>query len=82
MTNPDVVGDTRLGSNRTLAAVLAWPAVTVPGGFTVNGMPVGVEFMGRAFDDARLLGYAYAYEQATHHRRAPTTTPRLAGARR
>lgn len=81
MTNPDVVGDTRLGSNRTLAAVLGWPAVTVPGGFTVDGMPVGVEFMGRAFDDARLLGYAYTYEQATHHRRPPTTTPRLAAAR-
>jgi Asp-tRNA(Asn)/Glu-tRNA(Gln) amidotransferase A subunit family amidase len=77
-TNPDVVGDTRLGSNRTLASVLGFPAITVPAGFTADQMPVGLEFMGRAFDDAKILGYAFSYEQGTHHRRAPKTTPPLA----
>jgi len=76
-TNPDVVGDTRRGSNRTLASVLGFPAVTVPAGFTADRMPVGVEFMGRPFDDATILAYAFAYEQATHHRRPPAATPPL-----
>jgi hypothetical protein len=42
-------------------------------------MPVGVELLGRALDDARLLGFAYALEQATDQRRAPLTTPALVG---
>ncbi len=78
-TNPDVVGDTRLGSNRTLASVIGFPAVTVPAGFTGDDLPVGLEFMGRAFDDARILSFAFAYERATRHRRPPSTTPPLAG---
>jgi hypothetical protein len=41
---------------------------------------VGIELFGRAFDDAKLVGLAYSYEQATHHRRAPALTPAL-GAR-
>jgi Asp-tRNA(Asn)/Glu-tRNA(Gln) amidotransferase A subunit family amidase len=76
MTNPNE-GDTRLGSNRTLASIMAFPAITVPAGFTPEGMPVGLEFMARPFDDARLLQYAYAYEQATHYRKPPRATPRL-----
>lgn len=76
-TNPDVVGDTRAGSNRTLASVLGFPAITVPAGFTDDRMPVGLEFMGRAFDDGKIMGYAYVYEQATRHRRTPASTPPL-----
>ena len=37
----------------------------------VQGLPVGLSFVGAAWSDARLIGYAYAYEQATHARRAP-----------
>lgn len=77
MTNPATDGDTRPGSNRTLAPVLGFPATTVPAGFTSDGLPVGLEFMTRAFEDAKALGYAYAYEQATRHRRPPATTPPL-----
>jgi Asp-tRNA(Asn)/Glu-tRNA(Gln) amidotransferase A subunit family amidase len=40
-------------------------------------MPVGVELLGRPFAEADLLKLAYAYEQATHHRRLPPLTPRL-----
>jgi Asp-tRNA(Asn)/Glu-tRNA(Gln) amidotransferase A subunit family amidase len=70
MTNPDA-RDSRLGSNRTLASVIGFPAITVPAGFTADGLPVGLEFMARPFTEATLLGFAYAYEQATHHRKPP-----------
>ena len=77
MTNPATDGDTRIGSNRTLAPVLGFPATTVPAGFTPDGLPVGLEFMGRAFTDGALFGYAFDYERATRHRRPPGTTPPL-----
>ncbi len=80
MSNPSE-GDTRLGSNRALASIMAFPAITVPAGFTPDGMPVGLEFMARPFDDAKLLQYADAYEIATHHRKPPETTRRLTNAR-
>lgn len=47
------------------------PAVVVPGGFYENGLPFGLEISGKAWRDGELLGYAYAYEQATHHRHSP-----------
>jgi len=51
--------------------MLGVPAVVVVGGFYVSGLPFGMEFSGRPFRDGDLLGYAYAWEQATHYRRAP-----------
>ena len=47
------------------------PAVVVVGGFYDSGLPFGLEISARPFSDGDLLGYAYAYEQGTHHRRAP-----------
>lgn len=47
------------------------PAVSLPGGFYANGLPFGVEISGVRWRDGDLLGYAYAYEQATHNRRLP-----------
>jgi amidase len=47
------------------------PQVTVPAGFLAGRYPVGVSLLGRQWTDARLLSLAYAYEQATHHRRPP-----------
>jgi amidase len=41
----------------------------------VFGMPVGITFMGRAFSEPKLIALAYAYEQATHARRAPGFLP-------
>ena len=67
------------GSGCQLSASTGFPAISMPAGFTPDGLPVGVELLGRAFDDAKLVSYAYAYEQATHHRRAPARTPALAG---
>src|SRR5215469_16343090 len=47
------------------------PAVSVPGGFYANGLPFGLEISGVRWKDGDLLGYAFAYEQATHNRRLP-----------
>jgi Asp-tRNA(Asn)/Glu-tRNA(Gln) amidotransferase A subunit family amidase len=48
------------------------PQVTVPGGFLGGKYPFGVSFLGPLWADKHLLELAYAYEQATHHRRAPS----------
>jgi Asp-tRNA(Asn)/Glu-tRNA(Gln) amidotransferase A subunit family amidase len=77
IADPAVVGD--LGNNRRLAPLLAFPALSVPAGFTPEGLPVGIEFLGRQFSEGKLLTLGYAFEQATHHRRPPTATPPLAG---
>jgi Asp-tRNA(Asn)/Glu-tRNA(Gln) amidotransferase A subunit family amidase len=55
------------------------PAITVPAGFTVDNLPAGITFMGRPYEDGTILKLAYGYEQATHHRSPPKTTPPLAG---
>ena len=47
------------------------PAVVVPGGFYPSGLPFGLEISARPWRDGDLLGWAYAYEQATKHRRPP-----------
>ncbi len=51
--------------------MLGVPAVVVVGGNYPGGLPFGLEISGRPFHDGDLLGYAYAWEQATHHRRPP-----------
>jgi amidase len=53
------------------AAVAGYPHVTVPAGF-VHGLPVGLSFVGGAWSEAALIAMAYAYEQASQRRRAPT----------
>ena len=53
------------------------PSIVVPAGFTVDKLPAGITFLGRPYDDAQMIQFAYAYEQATRHRRAPASTPAL-----
>jgi amidase len=65
------------GNNRRLSPLIGFPALTVPAGFTDDGLPVGLEFLGREFTEGMLLGFGYAYEQATQRRRPPATTPPL-----
>ena len=48
------------------------PAITVPMGFTKDGLPVGLQLLARPFDEHKLFQYAFAYEQATNHRKPPT----------
>ena len=52
------------------------PAVVVPGGFYTAGLPFGLELSARRFRDGDLLGWAYAYEQATKHRHPPVLVER------
>ena len=65
-----VSGDHYVGGNSTPAAVSGYPSVTVPMGF-VFGLPVGLSFIGRAWSEAVLVRLAFAFEQATRHRRPP-----------
>lgn len=67
------------GDNRSLSPAIGFPALTVPAGLTTDGLPVGLEFLGRPFTEAKLLSLGYTYEQATHRRRPPGTTPPLPG---
>src|SRR5256885_16108721 len=56
-----------------IGAAAGYPTVMVPNGYTDGGKdPSGVGFLGQAYTEAKLLGYAYAYEQASHARVAPT----------
>ena len=55
----------------TVTSVAGYPHITVPMGF-VRGLPVGLSFFGRAWSEPTLVKLAYAYEQATRHRRPPT----------
>ena len=67
-----VNGDSVSGvSSSQPPAVAGYPAVTVPAGF-ISGLPIGMTLMGPAWSEGVLLKYAYAFEQATKHRRAPT----------
>jgi len=65
-----VNGDHFTGGSSTFAAVAGYPSITVPMGF-VSGLPVGLSFIGRAWSEATLIKYAYAFEQATKHRQPP-----------
>jgi amidase len=62
----------------TLNTFLIFAAsMTVPSGFTSNNLPVGITFFGLPYSEPMLLKLAYSYEQATHHRVPPKTTPSL-----
>ena len=78
---PRLIGDlnTPGGDNSQLfSPSTGFPAITVPMGFVRGGtLPTGLQFFGRPWSEATLLRLAYAYEQATHHRRAPSSTPPL-----
>jgi amidase len=61
-------------SPSSIAAVAGYPHITVPMGF-YHGLPVGISFFGRAWSEPVLIKIAYAYEQATKHRRPPMFLP-------
>src|SRR5262249_9337993 len=58
----------------SVTAVAGYPHITVPAGY-VRGLPVGISFFGRAWSEQTLIKLAYAYEQASRHRKPPTFAP-------
>jgi amidase len=69
-------GDHDPGGSSTPAAVAGYPNINVPAGYAF-GLPVGISFFGAANSEALLIKLAYAFEQATRHRRAPKFLPRV-----
>jgi amidase len=65
-----VLGDHFSGAGYGIAAVAGTPSLTVPMGES-HGLPLGLTFMGRAYTEAELLSFGYAFEQATKARKAP-----------
>lgn len=78
---PRLIGDlnTPDGDNsQVFSPITGMPAITVPMGYTRgDALPAGLQFLGRAFDEPRLIKLAYSYEQATRWRREPPTAPPL-----
>ncbi len=71
-------GPTALGSSLTfVGSMLQWPALSVPSGYAGEGLPLGLQIVGRSWSDKTIVSYAYAYEQATLYRRPPATVPPL-----
>ena len=86
---PVRAGEAQPGNNCSLSGNTGLPALSLPTGFSANGLPVGIELLGPQLSDAWLLALGYAWEQGTglspgsktsvnRHRRAPLSTPALA----
>jgi Asp-tRNA(Asn)/Glu-tRNA(Gln) amidotransferase A subunit family amidase len=77
---PRLIGDLNspAGDNsQYLAPHTGFPAITVPMGFVRDSLPVGLQIIGDAWSEPVLIAIAYSFEQATSHRRPPSSTPRL-----
>ena len=74
---PVAVGQNQYGSLCRISAHSGLPAISLPAGFTPDGIPVGIELLAKAFDDGRLVALGYAWEQVASPRRPPPRTPSL-----
>jgi amidase len=77
---PRLIGDlnTPHGDNsQVFSPVTGWPSINVPMGYTRWTLPAGITFFGKAWSEPTLIKLAYAYEQATRHRRPPSSAPPL-----
>jgi Asp-tRNA(Asn)/Glu-tRNA(Gln) amidotransferase A subunit family amidase len=78
---PRLIGDLNspAGDNsQVFSPTTGFPAINAPMGYTRGGtLPAGITFFGRAWSEAALIKYAYAYEQSTRHRHPPPSTPPL-----
>jgi amidase len=71
------VVDYRGDNSQLVAPATGLPAITVPMGFTQQGLPAGLQMLGRPWAESELYGLAFGYERATHHRIAPSRYPPL-----
>jgi hypothetical protein len=78
---PVLIGEAQPGSTCQVAAQSGLPAISMPAGFLQDGLPVGIELLGKRFTDVRLVALASSFEAAAPRRRAPTTTPALVAGR-
>ena len=78
---PAFVGEAQVGGTCGLAAQSGLPALSAPAGCGDDGLPIGIELLGRPWADARLIALAYAFEQRGTRRRPPPTTPPLVNGR-
>ncbi len=69
-----ITGDHFGGGSSSAAAVAGYPSISVPAGY-VHGLPIGISFFGRAWSEPILIKIAFAYEQATKHRKPPRFLP-------
>ena len=77
---PRLIGDlnTPHGDNsQVFSPTTGWPSINVPMGYTRGTLPAGITFFGKAWSEPTLITLAFAYEQATRHRRPPPSTPPL-----
>ena len=76
-------GENQVERNGVLAAVTGFPSMVVPGGFSSPsesaplGVPAGIEFLGRPWEEGTLISMGYAFEQLTRSRKPPMSTPPL-----
>lgn len=66
-----VGGNQGAGNANRLSPFSGFPAMSVPVGFSDNGLPIGMELLGKEFDEATLIKLAYSYQEGTNHRKAP-----------
>jgi len=66
-----------MDSATSFANFTGFPDLIVPAGMTNEGLPVTISFFGKAFSEPKLIGFAYDFEQGTHARVLPKTTPKL-----
>jgi len=69
-----ITGDHFGGGSSSAAAVAGYPSISVPAGY-IHGLPIGISFFGRAWSEPTLIKIAFAYEQATKHRKPPRFLP-------
>jgi Asp-tRNA(Asn)/Glu-tRNA(Gln) amidotransferase A subunit family amidase len=70
-------GQTPQGALTFIGSATQWPVVVVPIGFVGEQLPIGMQILGRPWSEGQLIQFAYAYEQATQHRRPPPSVPPL-----
>lgn len=79
--SPGLPDKRRAGKGNTISSATGLPTIVVPVGFNTDGVGVGLEFLGRSFDEATVVRLAFAYQEAASHRELPSSTPLLGSER-
>jgi hypothetical protein len=79
---PARIGDAQGGTNCQLSAHSGLPALGLPAGFTDDGVPIGIDLLGNAFNEQELLSLGHAIEQVLNVRRRPFSTPAIVNGQR